>query len=272
MDKIIGVYIIKNKVNNKFYVSHSINIYRRFDSHKSYLNRGIHHCLYLQRAWNKYGEKNFEFIIIKECISEAESIKLEQYYIDNYTNYLYNTSNIAAFGGDLLTNNPNKEKIIEKRVATQRKLLDNMSSSEKISKFARKGSNNGMYGKTHTDEVKKKISLINTGKEPINKGKKLEETVGLEKDIAIKKHLSELGKAKTGSKNPFYGKKHSDDSKDKMRKKNLGKKPVNMRKVKIDNTVYESVTDASRHLNVCAATIIYRIKSANYKEYIYLDT
>lgn len=147
-----------------------------------------------------------------------------------------------------------------------------MSSSEKAAKFARKGSNNGMYGKTHTAEVKKKISLINKGKEPLNKGKKLEEIVGVPKAITIKKHLSELAKARTGSQNPFYGKVHSEDSKKKMRQKNLGKKPTNMRKVQIDTTIYESVTDASRHLNVCPATIIYRIKSTNYKEYKYLDT
>lgn len=128
-----------------------------------------------------------------------------------------------------------------------------------------------MYGKTHTDEVKKKISLINTGKEPTNKGKKLEDTVGLEKAKIIKKHLSQLAKAKTGSKNPFYGKRHSKESKEKMREKDLGKKPINMRKVQIGTTIYESVTDASRHLNVCPATIIYRIKSTNYKEYIYWD-
>lgn len=47
MKKITGVYIIKNKVTNKFYVGHSIDINKRFNAHKSYLKRGIHHCIYL---------------------------------------------------------------------------------------------------------------------------------------------------------------------------------------------------------------------------------
>ena len=95
MQKIIGVYFILNKITNNFYVGHSINIYSRFRAHKSYLNRGIHHCIYLQRAWNKYQEDNFEFIIFKECKTEKESIELEQYFIDNYKYILYNTSNDA---------------------------------------------------------------------------------------------------------------------------------------------------------------------------------
>lgn len=60
----IGVYFIRNKINNKFYVGHSIDISKRFLAHKSYLNRGLHHSTYLQRAWDKYGAENFEFGII----------------------------------------------------------------------------------------------------------------------------------------------------------------------------------------------------------------
>ena len=61
----IGVYFIKNKINGKFYVGHSIDIKYRFRRHLYELKRNIHHCQYLQRAWNKYGEENYEFIIYK---------------------------------------------------------------------------------------------------------------------------------------------------------------------------------------------------------------
>ena len=103
MEKLIGVYIIKNKITNKFYVGHSVDIYQRFNSHKSYLKRGIHHCIYLQRAWDKYGEDNFDFIIIKLYNSELDSIELEQYYINNFKDSLYNVADNANFGGDLLS-------------------------------------------------------------------------------------------------------------------------------------------------------------------------
>lgn len=271
MQKIMGVYIIKNKITNKFYVGHSVDIKNRFRAHKSYLKRGIHHCLYLQRSWNKYGEDNFEFIIIKICMSEEESITLEQYYIDNFKSQIYNTGDLANFGGDLLSNNPNKTKIIEKRVATQKETLKNMSKTERIEKFSRKGIKNGMYGKTHSIHVKNIISSKNKGNIPINKGKTLEENVGYERAQKIKKTLSSLAKNRIGDKNSFYGKHYSEETKLKLKTAMLGKKPVNSKKVKIDNIIYESLTEASRKLNVVPATILYRIRSKNYPTYEYYD-
>ena len=52
-----------------------------------------------------------------------------------------------------------------------------------------------------------------------------------------------------------------------------GRKPANMKKVIIDNIIYESVTDASRNLSVCPATVIFRIKSKsnNFKSYNYVE-
>lgn len=271
MKKITGVYIIKNKVTNKFYVGHSIDINKRFNAHKSYLKRGIHHCIYLQRSWNKYGEDSFEFIIIKTSISEEESISLEQYYIDNFKANIYNTGDYANLGGDLLSNNPNKLQIIHKRIESQKRILKNMSKSERIEKFSRSGVKNGMYGKSHTAEVKKIISSKNKGNIPINKGKSLEESVGEIRATEIKKNLSCLAKSRVGSKNSFYGKHHNEETKSKLKNAMLGKKPVNTKKVKINHVIYESLTDASRKLNVVPATILYRIRSKNYPTYEYYD-
>lgn len=54
----------------------------------------------------------------------------------------------------------------------------------------------------------------------------------------------------------------------------MGKYKGNQQKpVLIDNIEYESVSYAARQLNVCAATIIHRIKSKNkkYNEYFYKE-
>lgn len=74
-----------------------------------------------------------------------------------------------------------------------------------------------------------------------------------------------------GNKNSFYGKHHSEETKSQLKNAMLGKKPVNTKRVKIDDVVYESLTDASRNLNVVPATILYRIRSKNYPTYKYYD-
>lgn len=66
----IGVYCIRNTINNKVYIGQSINIQRRWIKHKSELNRNIHNNKHLQSAWNKYGESAFEFIVLIECTED----------------------------------------------------------------------------------------------------------------------------------------------------------------------------------------------------------
>lgn len=258
MKKIIGVYFIKNKINQKFYVGHSVDIYTRYRHHKSYLKKGNHHSIYLQRAWDKYGEDNFELVIFKECDNEKESIELEQYFIDNYKGMLYNVSNNAYYGGDLLTGHPDRELIIEKRRRTQKIMMANMTDEEKRGKFGRSGSKNGMYGKHHTEEAKLIISKTHKGKPYAYKGQSLEERVGKERAVEIKQMLSNNMKLRTKELNPFFGKHHTEESKEKIKRANLGRKPTNMRSVEVEGVVYESVTEASRRLGVCPATIIYR--------------
>lgn len=83
---ISGIYKITNKINNKPYIGSSNNIERRWRQHISLLNNNKHHSIKLQRAWNKYGQDNFEFEIIEECDVE-KLLYLEQFYIDKYKAY-----------------------------------------------------------------------------------------------------------------------------------------------------------------------------------------
>jgi hypothetical protein len=91
-----GIYEIRNKINNHKYIGSSVNIKSRFNKHKNQLKRNRHHNIYLQRAWNKYGKENFEFIILEEC----EPIKniilvIEQKYLDLKPEY-----NICLIAGN----------------------------------------------------------------------------------------------------------------------------------------------------------------------------
>lgn len=96
-NNMIGIYKIENLITNKIYIGSSKNINERFINHKSMLKNNTHHCVYLQRAINKYGINNFSFEIVEQCSIEDLVIK-EQYYIDLHKNNLYNMLLIANPG------------------------------------------------------------------------------------------------------------------------------------------------------------------------------
>ena len=259
---ISGVYKIRNKINGKFYIGSSVDIEKRFWRHHNDLIKGIHHCIYLQRAWDKNGEDQFEFVVEKVC-KEHEARRIEQEILDQKYGSIYNTSRMAG-GGDLISYHPNRDLIVKRIGDATREFMDSLTDEERIQKFARKGSRNGMFGRKHTEAVKKKISQLNKG----NRYAK-----GAIRSEKFRKRLSEIASQRTGEKNPFYGKRHSDETKRKNSEKHKGLKPVNMKKVQIDEVVYESLTEASRQLNVVPATILYRIrsKSEKYKTYRYIE-
>ena len=80
----IGIYKIINKINNKVYIGQSIDIDRRLKDHISGLNGNYGHNPHFQNAWNKYGEKNFEFEIVEEVEDTNLLDEREIYYISKY--------------------------------------------------------------------------------------------------------------------------------------------------------------------------------------------
>jgi group I intron endonuclease len=183
-----GIYQIVNKINGKRYIGSSVNIERRLGWHKSRLNSGKHHSVYLQRAWNKYGEGSFEFEISEEVLDKAILLETEQRHLDSL-NPEYNMSPTAG-GGD-----------------------QGKEARRKIS-LALSGINNGMYGKTHSDEIRKRISESHKGRKFSDEHKE-------------KIRLSSVGKHNHfGQNHPMYGKHHTAETKRKisesLRNKSLG--------------------------------------------------
>ena len=79
MSKVIGIYKITNILDKKCYIGSSVNVKKRFSEHRRDLNKNSHHSYHLQRAWNKYGESQFQFQILEICINESALIEKEQY-------------------------------------------------------------------------------------------------------------------------------------------------------------------------------------------------
>lgn len=66
----ICIYEIRNTITNDIYIGSSVDFKNRKTRHLRDLKRGDHHSIILQRAYNKYDKKNFEFKILKNCSRE----------------------------------------------------------------------------------------------------------------------------------------------------------------------------------------------------------
>lgn len=234
----VGIYRIKNLINNKCYYGSSKEIEKRWSRHENELNKNKHHNIYLQRAWNKYGKTNFSFEVVETC-KIKELLVFEQKYLDTKPEY---NIGLIARGGDNITNNPNRDVIIENMTKSINIRYDLMSDEDKIEKFSKPKEKNGNW----KGGVSFNYCECGTQISPINK-------------TCIK------CRDKNGVNNPFYGKKHTDETKNKLRILRLGKKPGNIKKVIIDNQEYESLTEASNITGISKPTILWRINSKNKK-------
>ena len=182
-----GIYIIRNKTNNKIYVGSAIDLHKRIYNHCYLLRKNEHRNPHLQAAWNKYGEENFEFAVVEEC-EKDDLLFEEQFWLDRFDSYDnkygYNICPIAGSTIGKKLSEETKEKIRTKAIG--RKVSD--EARKKMSE-ARCGNNNGMYGKHHSEESIQKI-----------------------KDNKPNA---------TGENNSFFGKHHSDETKELLRKKAL---------------------------------------------------
>lgn len=81
-----GVYRITCEGNSQVYIGSSVNVKERWQQHLSLLRRNRHSSIYLQNAYNKYGEGSFRFEVLVRLIEFNEEVlrDLEWYYIERY--------------------------------------------------------------------------------------------------------------------------------------------------------------------------------------------
>lgn len=173
-------------LSGKRYIGGTVYWGNRKSTHLYYLRRGAHHCLPLQAAYNKYGEDGLSFNILFIC--ERDQVRYwEQIALDN----LRNEYNIALYAED----------------------------------------GGGMEGRRHSEESKRLIGKANKGADT---SKAVEASVAVRRGKSLsKEHKAKLSKALKGRRSPtkgmkfpdrksptksgFTGKKHSEESKAKMR-------------------------------------------------------
>src|SRR5262245_55458333 len=64
----MGVFQIRNAVNDKVFVDSSLNVPGKINRHKFQLNAGVHPSKELQADWNHQGSSDFEFEILEDVL------------------------------------------------------------------------------------------------------------------------------------------------------------------------------------------------------------
>lgn len=62
-----GIYGIFCLPTGKCYIGSSVNIYARCREHRWRLERGGHHSILFQRAWQKHGKESFRAVVLEQC-------------------------------------------------------------------------------------------------------------------------------------------------------------------------------------------------------------
>ena len=249
-----GIYQIRNILNNKRYIGSSNNLLKRRTAHATKLKMNYHSNDILQNAYNKYGDEKFVFEVIEFC-DVIDLVDRENFYINLYKacdkDFGYN---ICPDAEHHLTSDITKEKLRQ-------------------SAFG----NKNWLGKKHTEETKQKQSDWHKGKIVKESTKEKLRQINLGKKISEKtiKKMSESKKSMfLGSKNPmwgklgelngFFGKKHTNKTKQMIRDKKIGitkqdnpnltSKPKSCFCVET-NKIYKSISEASKEMGISCKSI-----------------
>lgn len=165
------IYKILNILNRKYYIGQTFNFKNRKWRHKYLLNKNKHDNRYLQRAWNKYGEENFEFSVLEYC-EKDKLIEREQWWIDNTKccnkNFGYNLapSSKSTLGVKLSEETKLKMSIANKgrKLSLEHiEILRNVNKNKIVSDETKAKQSAIRKGRIITKEWREKLSIAMTG-------------------------------------------------------------------------------------------------------------
>ena len=138
-----GIYIIKNKINNKVYVGKAINIYRRIKDHITALNsKHKNENRHLINSWNKYKRENFEYYVAEYIISDNVE-ELDQLLTERELFWMKNLNSLnRKYGynlrfdseGKCFVSDETRDKQSESQINRYKNEKERIKQSEKIIK------------------------------------------------------------------------------------------------------------------------------------------
>lgn len=156
-----AIYKITNKINGKSYIGLAVNFQKRMNAHKSLSNKDKPKQ-HIHRAIKKYGWDNFTKEIIRSNFETSQMLKgAEIFYIALY-NTFYNGYNMTRGGeGNLgYVYGQKHAQAVSKALNSidENGLTVAQNAANRTVHGDRSGENNSFYGKTHTEETRKRIA------------------------------------------------------------------------------------------------------------------
>lgn len=210
------IYMTTNLLNGMRYIGqHSSKVFDKY-----YYGSGK----LIKEALAEFGSDNFKCEVIEWCKSYEELNKREIYWIDFYKADSRTDFYNLAYGGS------NSKYALR---GENHPFFNKRHKSESLDKMSKlkQGKNNPMYGKHQSEETKRKIGTAQTGCKNHMYGKH-EEAYWFNKNRskATKKKISETrikNKTALGKNNPFYGKHHTEEVRNKISNAQKGRIYVN---------------------------------------------
>ena len=213
------LYMVVNQNNGKLYIGKTCQpLERRWKHHIFLAEHGTD--FYFYRAIRKHGVDNFLIHQIDGTESEQEASELERLYIGIFKSHKPEHGYNSTLGGEgVRPNEQTRLKMKEAASGTNSIMFGRKHSEESKKKMSvtRKahpmvGPKNPMYGKHPSEETRAKLRAARVGKKP---------NLGIKHSDEAKRKMSE---SRTGTGNHFYGKHHSEESKRKISLSKLGKR------------------------------------------------
>jgi len=205
------IYIATNAVNGKQYVGQTRDFSRRVKWHLN-SSRNTH----FGHAIKKYGKAAFEFQQFQYPVEELN--KWEQYWIKELNTVSPNGYNLTSGGDHCEMSNIARQKIKKNNAKYWLGKKMPATFSEKL--------RNANLGKKLSSEHREKLK----GRIPWNKGKETPKDVRIKQSISASKRRASaetrdrMSKAFSGERNPFFGRRHTPETIEKLRKISTGRR------------------------------------------------
>lgn len=162
-----GIYAWKNLLTGDEYIGSTANLVNRKQHHRYHLRRNKHTTPHLQRAWNKYGEAAFEFVVLEFVDALDKLLEREQHYLDT-RKPAYNHRTVAESNeGRKWTDDMKKAASAKLKKVWQGKTRNPDSYRRDISETTREQIRQTLKGRgpseTAIEKIRKKMMGQNTG-------------------------------------------------------------------------------------------------------------